>query len=176
MLTGGIKMRYPTKYVLVTDLDDFKSNSSNNLTNGIHSGSSNKNCKENTLNHQQNSGSSSNNCTNPINSCNPDKNKSISSPSTTNPTTTTSSSVPLQSTALISDIDLGNPLNMHIPLKNVTVLPERVWQDCVSSEANVKLQQLQLQQDNNENASGAANKLIWEITNPLQKMTCHCLK
>lgn len=187
-LTGGIKMRYPTKYVLVTDLDDFKSNSNNNnLTNGIHSGSSSKNCKENTLNHQQNCGSSSNNCTNPIsssnNSCNPNKNKSIltspvstSSPSTTTTTTTSSSS----STSLISDNptnDLGNPLSMHIPLKNVTVLPERVWQDCVASEASVKLQQLQLQQqDNNENASGAANKLIWEITNPLQKMTCHCLK
>lgn len=170
-------MRYPTKYVLVTDLDDFKSNNNNNLSSGIHATSS-KNCKENTLS-QQNSGNGSVNCTNPINSnnspSNNNKNKSLSPVSTASPTTTTNSST----IALISDAptnDLGNPLSMHLPLKNVTVLPERVWQDCVSSEANVKVQQLQQQQDNNENASGAANKLIWEITNPLQKMTCHCLK
>ncbi|XP_063699092.1 mediator of RNA polymerase II transcription subunit 13 isoform X2 [Culicoides brevitarsis] len=184
VMSGGIKMRYPTKYVLVTDLDDFKSNiSSNNLTNGIHhngssSNSSKLSCKENTLNHQQNNNNlSSSNCTN----TNLKQNKSTC-PVSASPTAATSCVV--TSKSLISDNptnDLGNPLSMHIPLKNVTVLPERVWQDCITSEATVKLQQLQLQQQqshegNNENASGAANKLIWEITNPLQKMTCHCLK
>uniref|UniRef100_A0A336LMU5 Mediator of RNA polymerase II transcription subunit 13 n=1 Tax=Culicoides sonorensis TaxID=179676 RepID=A0A336LMU5_CULSO len=187
VMSGGIKMRYPTKYVLVTDLEGFKSNKINSCNNLTSSSNSKNNCKENTLNHQQQNISS--NCTdNSMNSSNKHK-LNLSNPATrSSPLSSNNNSkmdckintIKSQASNLIinnATNDLGNPLSMHIPLKNVTVLPERVWQDCVSSEATVKLQQLHQHQDNNENVSGAANKqFIWEITNPLQKMTCHCSK
>lgn len=189
-------MRYPTKYVLVTDLDE-------NINGKENTQSTNNNCSNNNtttngianslLHHQQqqqnmhctnSSNMISNSSVNAIKLNTSGNNNNINS--SKNVTEITSRHIEFGATtsvatALVPDSptnDLGNPLSMHIPLKPLTVLPERVWQDCVQNEANFKYQQ-QNENGNNENASDAANGskgFAWEISNPSQKLTCNCVK
>lgn len=143
VVTGGVKLRYPTKYVLVSDMDEIES-ADDELANVQGCG-----------NVSGNSGSSRNNNSN-ISSISPRLAASIKN-------------VPLKAVAaaLLGEDqamtlrktacnttsadqkqhqggfkealgnDLGNPLSMHLRPTVATVLPERVWQDCMLNPLNV---------------------------------------
>lgn len=48
----------------------------------------------------------------------------------------------MQSSELSAGNDLGNPLSMHLPQTTATILPERVWQDCIIGSTNSHQQQM----------------------------------
>lgn len=165
-------MRYPSKYVLVTELDeidsncDTTSNNSNNNTNNMINSSStvNNNDSNNNQNDNNNNNSNSNNSI----TINVKEKKSLSAPLT----------VP-ESPAN----DLGNPARMSISQTAASILPERVWQDClINSSLSLSLKQ-QNCNDNNllsgtsgTNSTSNNNDSMWEFTDPSAKVTCACIK
>lgn len=163
-------MRYPSKYVLVTELDeidsncDTTSNTSNNNTNNMINSSSTVNNNDSNNNQNDNNNNNSNNSK----TINVKEKKSLSAPLT----------VP-ESPAN----DLGNPARMSLSQTAASILPERVWQDClINSSLSLSLKQ-QNCNDNNllsgtpgTNSTANNNDSMWEFTDPSAKVTCACIK
>ncbi|XP_059615269.1 mediator of RNA polymerase II transcription subunit 13 isoform X2 [Phlebotomus argentipes] len=98
VVSGGIKLRYPSKYVLVTDIDDSAATVGKSLTagpQGMPNGVVSEKCS-----------------------------------AVVSENEVTSHSLP---DIPFNHNDLGNPLSMHLAPSVATVLPERVWQDCITS-------------------------------------------
>jgi hypothetical protein len=163
IFTGGIKMRYPSKYVLVTVIDDLVNNNNNNVNNFNNLNST----KQNNLNTSSND-----------NLLNNKENCTLIAPLTLPET-------PVN--------DLGHPLSMTIEQSTSTILPERVWQDCVQNPsftngAKHNGNNNNLLDMNNENISSIANNQnesstlgggggdVWESVDPHLKANCVCAK
>ncbi|XP_052898918.1 mediator of RNA polymerase II transcription subunit 13 [Anopheles moucheti] len=177
ILVGKLKMRYPTKYVLVADMDDWtsandaRSNSSSNSNNSPSSNNTNSNQTATPVTAIPSIAASvlsrANNATErssgPINTTSNQPatgNSSSSSISNSNPSTARNKDSPNESSSVAAtptgtlrqrnhhksmmtppltvpespSNDLGNPLSMSSALINkspATILPERVWQDCI---------------------------------------------
>ncbi|XP_055701532.1 mediator of RNA polymerase II transcription subunit 13 isoform X2 [Phlebotomus papatasi] len=110
VVSGGIKLRYPSKYVLVTDIDENtlvpgKVVSTGGTQGGLMNGGNVEKCLMTTA-HQ-----------------------GLVSPNSVE-SENISHSLPDMG---FSHNDLGNPLSMHLAPSVATVLPERVWQDCITN-------------------------------------------
>lgn len=120
VISGGVKLRYPSKYVLVTDIDD-----------------NNNDCIED-KNALTSTPMVSPNSSVPITQfIKGGTNSGFKEPT---PPVVISSSV--EASKCMSDFpqnqnDLGNPVSMHLRPSMATVLPERVWQDCVLNPLDV---------------------------------------
>uniref|UniRef100_A0A8W7Q557 Mediator of RNA polymerase II transcription subunit 13 n=1 Tax=Anopheles coluzzii TaxID=1518534 RepID=A0A8W7Q557_ANOCL len=123
VLVGKMKMRYPSKYVLVPDMDDWTTTTSNTI---------------NTTSNQT-AGSSSSNAAAAASSARPkDTANDAAAPSPTGTLRQRNHHKSMMTPPLTvpesPSNDLGNPLSMSSALINkspAVILPERVWQDCI---------------------------------------------
>nr|XP_019933175.2 mediator of RNA polymerase II transcription subunit 13 isoform X2 [Aedes albopictus] len=124
IMTGGVKMRYPSKYVLVTDIDDWSPPSSNGSQTTVAKSSSPQSAASLTAAVSNALGAPSGEFT-PNNSKQQPLPELANSKPAMNPPLTVPES-PLN--------DLGNQNSMSSALINnspAVLLPERVWQDCI---------------------------------------------
>lgn len=113
VVTGGVKLRYPTKYVLVSDIDDYEDAEGTPREPG-----------------EETSGATSEGAVMSIKGV-PFK---VVEESRNNSSIKRHVDVKQQLQSGFSEApgnDLGHPLSMHLPATVATVLPERVWQDCI---------------------------------------------
>lgn len=126
VVTGGVKMRYPTKYVLVSDIDEFEGeDEQTTMPTGndarfaasikVEDGSELQPSRA-SKNHKMNSS---------IISSSKDLDLRLLQQPNKNGFTEALGN------------DLGHPLSMHLRPTLATVLPERVWQDCVLNPLHV---------------------------------------
>lgn len=108
-LEGGVKMRYPSKYVLITDLDDE----------------------------------------------NFDVKSAVTPP------------VPISEKAIN---DLGNAVTMHSLPPPSAKVPERAWQNCISSPLSLS------NPIKEENCSTSETNSLWDFIDPTHKASCVCAK
>lgn len=133
VVTGGVKLRYPTKYVLVSDIDEFEAAGDEDEEAPVEEekaaaaaarlasirGVPFKVVEE------------------------PRRSASISSSGATQPLLRRNNNepkdqqVPKSGFAEALGNDLGHPLSMHLRPTVATVLPERVWQDCILNPLDV---------------------------------------
>ncbi|XP_021696085.1 mediator of RNA polymerase II transcription subunit 13 isoform X3 [Aedes aegypti] len=132
IMTGGVKMRYPSKYVLVTDIDDWSPPSSN----GSNSLSQTSVAKSATA---QPTASLTAAVSSALGAPNNDLTTNNSKQQSSHPDM---SSKPLMNPPLTvpesPSNDLGNQYSMSSTLINnspAVLLPERVWQDCIMHAA-----------------------------------------
>jgi hypothetical protein len=152
--TGGVKMRYPSKYVLVTVIDDLvnNNNSSSNNNNNVNSFNNLNSTKQR---------SSSDNLLNGKEKC------TLIAPLTLPET-------PVN--------DLGHPLSMTMPQSTATILPERVWQDCVMNPSFTNAMKngnsgiLDELTTSGGGETTTSNNDLWECTDPMLKASCVCAK
>ncbi|XP_058465174.1 mediator of RNA polymerase II transcription subunit 13 isoform X2 [Malaya genurostris] len=138
IMTGGIKMRYPSKYVLVTDIDDW---SPPPATNGSIQSPSNatKTAPQPGAAPLVATDSSSPMNTNPLGALSPmhvatSNNTNGNGTSTNNNRDTRPSMNPPLTVPESPSNDLGNQNSMSSAIVNnsaAILLPERVWQDCI---------------------------------------------
>lgn len=132
IMTGGVKMRYPSKYVLVTDIDDWSPPSSNGST-GSSQTTVSKTATVQTTASLTAAVSSALGAPNSDLTSNNSKRQPISDPSSSKPIMNPPLTVPES-----PPNDLGNQNSMSSAIINSSpaiLLPERVWQDCIMHAA-----------------------------------------
>lgn len=161
-ITGGIKMLYPSKYVLVTDIDLEKRK---NMCTNSENSSNNYNNNHNNNNISNNSGSNNN------------KNKCINS----------DKRIIMKIEDFDKDSIESNLLNICDGIqKSAATMPERVWQDMImnpaytgdKSEKNNNIGENNVENSinvaNTENSASTCNGGLWNFTEPCLKTTCSC--
>lgn len=131
VVTGGVKMRYPTKYVLVSDIDEFEAMTENEdeqatmpTGNDVRFAASIK-VEDGSEQQQPSRGSNNHNMNSSIISSSKDLDlRLLQQPNKSGFTEALGN-------------DLGHPLSMHLRPTVATILPERVWQDCVLNPLHV---------------------------------------
>ncbi|XP_055601869.1 mediator of RNA polymerase II transcription subunit 13 isoform X2 [Uranotaenia lowii] len=204
VLTGGIKMRYPSKYVLVTDIDEWTLNGDSvNLSCHQQAGASTNQAKQHaatgTLKSQLMAEST-------VLSDLTASTKAAAAAGTNNrkaSESTDQKSLIHQSFTVpeAPSNDLGNQSSMSSALTNssaAVLIPERVWQDCImhanpppapvssqSPSGGSELGGVSIKSEpkdpSGQDSSSAADidansNSLWEISDPLVKMTCSCIK
>lgn len=174
VLVGGIKMRYPTSYVLVTDMDELPEITTLSLNNNISMPSLNTTGSKPLV-----SSSIS----------------SISGPTPNQPTYCISHGrIQIPIAANSSSSGGQHPHSMHRPLTSATLLPEHIWQDgalhagqidtCASSaidSTNTETNQVTSQGTSGAtptctSASVPSSLGHWDLADPTRKTICNCSK
>lgn len=123
VVTGGVKLRYPTKYVLVSDIDDFEA--------------------ETAAEGQEQSDDNTATVSARLASIKGVPYKVVEDSSRRNASIKSGRSVvdlKQQHRSGLAEAlgnDLGHPLSIHLRPTVATVLPERVWQDCILNPLDV---------------------------------------
>ncbi|XP_022903442.1 mediator of RNA polymerase II transcription subunit 13 isoform X2 [Onthophagus taurus] len=146
VIVGGMKMRYPSGYVLVTDIDDTVNNSAptsvdSNVTTPLVTITNTNSSANGTTKHGN--GDFSN----------------IPSNLQTPP----ASPVPINSKVPHPGpfpVSVEHPASMQRPSTAASVFPERVWQECMLGQAGT--------------AQGSSGPGEWDFVDPLKRVICSC--
>lgn len=173
VVTGGVKLRYPTKYVLVSDLDDFEA-----ATEGAEEDATQLAGIKGAVPYRVAVDMAANSR---VGGSSIKRNVDLKQETKRSGFTESLGN------------DLNHPLSTHFRPTVATVLPERVWQDCmVSSRLEEKdkasaatalpmLSPSQIKQEPGcESAAtaggGAVNSGLFKYNDPTQKAPCACVK
>lgn len=160
-ILGGVKMRYPSKYVLVTDVDtkslsEMKHyNSELSKKSSICDSNVNSVKIENSVNENMDNSSRENYA-----KIERQKNNEMFPKSMLESSTIRSlSSIPM-------------------PTNACTILPEKAWQDAIMNSAytNKSNDNFCATKDENGDIGSECKASLWDFTDPFQKVSCVCIK